>query len=57
MPDEVDYVARRRSKAAHGPRLEVAGVTGTAVYAPAASGCNFHLYASIKKRPARARTM
>ena len=51
MPDEVDYVVAPPLEGSAWAALEVAGVTGTAVYAPAASGCNFHLYASIKKRP------
>lgn len=51
MPDEVDYVVAPPLEGSAWQALEVAGVTGTAVYAPASSGCNFHLYASIKKRP------
>jgi 2,5-furandicarboxylate decarboxylase 1 len=51
MPDEVDYVVAPPLEGSAWQALDVAGVTGTAVYAPAASGCNFHLYASIKKRP------
>jgi 2,5-furandicarboxylate decarboxylase 1 len=51
MPDEVDYVVAPPLEGSAWQAIEVAGVTGTAVYAPAASGCNFHLYASIKKRP------
>ncbi len=51
MPDEVDYLVAPPLEGSAWQALAVAGVTGTAVYAPAPSGCNFHLYASIKKRP------
>lgn len=51
MPDEVDYLVAPPLEGSAWQALAVAGVTGTAVYAPADAGCNFHLYASIRKRP------
>lgn len=51
MPDEVDYVVAPPLEGSAWQALAIAGVTATAVYAPAPSGCNFHLYASIRKRP------
>ena len=51
MPDEVDYLVAPPLEGSAWQALATAGITGTAVYAPQPSGCNFHLYASIKKRP------
>ncbi|MCC6889904.1 MAG: UbiD family decarboxylase [Hyphomicrobiales bacterium] len=51
MPDEVDYLVAPPLEGSAWQALAVAGVTGTAVYAPATAGCTFHLYASIRKRP------
>ena len=51
MPDEVDYLVAPPLEGSAWQALAIAGITGTAVYAPQPSGCNFHLYASIKKRP------
>src|ERR1700732_5118041 len=51
MPDEVDYLVAPPLEGSAWQALATAGIVGKAVYAPAPSGCNFHLYASIKKRP------
>ena len=51
MPDEVDYLIAPPLEGSGWQALSVAGVKATAVYAPAAAGCNLHLYASIRKRP------
>lgn len=51
MPDEVDYLVAPPLEGSGWQALANAGVTATAVYAPQASGCNFNLYASIRKRP------
>ena len=51
MPDEVDYLVAPPLEGSAWPALATAGIVGKAVYAPAPSGCNFHLYAAIKKRP------
>jgi 2,5-furandicarboxylate decarboxylase 1 len=51
MPDEVDYLVAPPLEGSAWATLATAGVTCTAVYAPQPSGCNFHLYAAIKKRP------
>lgn len=51
MPDEVDYLVAPPLEGSGWQALANAGVTATAVYAPQTAGCNFNLYASIKKRP------
>ncbi len=51
MPDEVDYVVAPPLEGSAWQALATAGIVGNAVYAPQSAGCNFHLYASIKKRP------
>jgi 2,5-furandicarboxylate decarboxylase 1 len=51
MPDEVDYLVAPPLEGSAWQALATAGIVGKAVYAPAPSGCNFHLYAAIKKRP------
>ncbi len=51
MPDEVDYLVAPPLEGSGWQALANAGVTATAVYAPQAAGCNFNLYASIRKRP------
>jgi 2,5-furandicarboxylate decarboxylase 1 len=51
MPDEVDYLVAPPLEGSAWQALATAGIVGKAVYAPAPSGCNFHLYASIRKRP------
>lgn len=51
MPDEVDYVVAPPLEGSAWQALATAGIIGKAVYAPQPSGCNFHLYAAIKKRP------
>jgi 2,5-furandicarboxylate decarboxylase 1 len=50
MPDEVDYLVAPPLEGSGWQALANAGITATAVYAPKAAGCNFNLYASIKKR-------
>ncbi len=51
MPDEVDYLVAPPLEGSAWQALATAGIVGKAVYAPAPSGCNFHLYAAIRKRP------
>jgi 2,5-furandicarboxylate decarboxylase 1 len=51
MPDEVDYVVAPPLEGSAWAALATAGIVGRAVHAPQPSGCNFHLYAAIKKRP------
>ena len=51
MPEEVDYLVSPPLEGSGWQALANAGVTATAVYAPQSAGCNFHLYASIRKRP------
>jgi 2,5-furandicarboxylate decarboxylase 1 len=51
MPNEVDYLVAPPLEGSAWQALATAGITGQAVYAPQSSGCNFHLFASIKKRP------
>ena len=51
MPDEVDYLIAPPLEGSGWLALATAGVKATAVYAPAAAGCNLHVYASIRKRP------
>ena len=51
MPDEVDYLVAPPLEGSGWQALANAGITATAVYAPQAAGCNFNLYAAIKKRP------
>ena len=51
MPDEVDYLVAPSLEGSGWQALATAGVLATAVYAPQSAGCNFHLYASIRKRP------
>ena len=50
MPDEVDYLVAPPLEGSAWQALATAGIVGKAVYAPAPSGCNFHLYAAIRKR-------
>jgi 2,5-furandicarboxylate decarboxylase 1 len=50
MPEEVDYLVAPPLEGSGWQALANAGITATAVYAPQSAGCNFHLYASIKKR-------
>lgn len=51
MPDEVDYLVAPPLEGSAWQALANAGITAKAVYAPQSAGCNFHLYAAIKKRP------
>jgi 2,5-furandicarboxylate decarboxylase 1 len=51
MPDEVDYLVAPPLEGSAWAALDIAGIAGRAVYAPQPSGCNFHLYAAIDKRP------
>ena len=51
MPNEVDYLVAPPLEGSAWAALATAGITGRAVYAPQPSGCNFHLFAAIKKRP------
>jgi 2,5-furandicarboxylate decarboxylase 1 len=51
MPDEVDYLVAPPLEGSGWQALANAGITAAAVYAPQSAGCNFHLYAAIKKRP------
>ena len=51
MPEEVDYLVAPPLEGSGWQALANAGITAKAVYAPQSAGCNFHLYASIKKRP------
>ena len=51
MPDEVDYLVAPPLEGSAWNALANAGIAATAVYAPQSAGCNFHLYAAIKKRP------
>ena len=51
MPDEVDYLVAPPLEGSGWQALANAGVSASAVYAPQSAGCNFNLYASIRKRP------
>lgn len=51
MPEEVDYLVAPPLEGSGWQALANAGITANAVYAPQSAGCNFHLYASISKRP------
>jgi len=51
MPEEVDYLVSPPLEGSGWQALANAGITARAVYAPQSAGCNFHLYASISKRP------
>ncbi|RAI45984.1 UbiD family decarboxylase [Rhodoplanes roseus] len=55
MPDEVDYLVAPPLEGSAFAALATAGIVGQAVYAPQPSGCNFHLYAAIRKRPGEGR--
>ena len=51
MPEEVDYLVSPPLEGSGWQALANAGITTKAVFAPQSAGCNFHLYASIRKRP------